>query len=90
MNISGFEVRDFVNALFYIYYILVFVRVIFSWIGIPQNRTAYMLFRFVYNLTEPYLGIFRRFIPAAGSIDFSPFIGLLFLGIIQSIIVSAL
>ncbi len=88
MNFLGYDVVSFVNALFYVYYILILVRVIFSWIGIPSGRTALSLFRFVYDVTEPYLGIFRRIIPLAGPIDFSPLIGLLVLGIIQRIVIS--
>ncbi|MHB1361269.1 MAG: YggT family protein [Thermoleophilia bacterium] len=83
-------VVSFVSALFYVYYILIFIRVIFSWIGLPSHGAFYEIFRFVYNVTEPYLGIFRRFIPVAGGIDFSPFVGLLVLGIIQSVVVSLL
>ena len=86
MGNSG--IVSFVNALFYVYYILIFIRVIFSWIGLPSHGIWYEIFRFVYNVTEPYLGIFRRFIPVAGGIDFSPFVGLLVLGIIQSVVVS--
>lgn len=87
---QSIDLRDFISALFYTYYILIIIRVIFSWIGIPSNRTALMIFRFIYDVTEPYLGIFRRFIPLAGPIDFSPFIGLLVLGIIQNMILRAL
>jgi YggT family protein len=87
---SGFDVRGFVNALFYTYYVFIIIRVIFSWTGIPSNRTVLMVFRFVHDVTEPYLGLFRRLIPLAGPIDFSPLVGLLVLGIIQSFVVSNL
>lgn len=87
---SGFDLRGFVSAIFYIYYILIIIRVVFSWIGLPSNRTALTLYRFVYDLTEPYLGIFRRIIPMAGQIDFSPLVGLLVLGVIQSIVLNLL
>jgi YggT family protein len=87
---QSIDLHDFVSALFYTYSILIIIRVVFSWIGIPSNRTALMIFRFVYDVTEPYLGIFRRFIPLAGPIDFSPLIGLLVLGIIQSMVLRAL
>lgn len=87
---SGFDARSFVNALFYTYYVFIIIRIIFSWTGIPSNRTLLILFRYVHDVTEPYLGLFRRFIPLAGPIDFSPLVGLLVLGIIQSFVVSAL
>lgn len=85
----NFDLRGFVNALFYTYYLLIIVRVVFSWIGIPSGIFL-LIYRFVYDVTEPYLGIFRRFIPAVGPIDFSPFIGLLVLSIIQGFVVGAL
>ncbi|MHB8792089.1 MAG: YggT family protein [Thermoleophilia bacterium] len=78
-------ILGFLDALFWIYYALIFVRVIFSWVGLPSQGTLYEIFRFVYNVTEPYLGIFRRFIPAAGAIDFSPFVGMIVLMIIHRI-----
>jgi uncharacterized protein YggT (Ycf19 family) len=85
---STASIVNFVNALFMVYYVLIFVRVIFSWIGLPSHGVFYELFRFVYSVTEPYLGIFRRFIPVAGGIDFSPFVGMIALGVIQSIVIS--
>jgi len=85
---SNAAIVNFVNALFMVYYVLIIVRVIFSWIGLPSHGPFYEIFRFVYNVTEPYLGIFRRFIPSAGGLDFSPFIGLILLGIIQRVVVS--
>jgi len=81
-------VISFINALFMVYYVLIIVRVVFSWIGLPSRGPFYEIFRFVYNVTEPYLGLFRRFIPVAGGIDFSPFVGLIVLGIIQRLVIS--
>lgn len=84
---STFDIAGFVNALFWIYYMLIFVRVIFSWIKPPAHGALHEIYRFVYNVTEPYLGIFRRFIPSTGGIDFSPFLGMIVLIIIQRIVV---
>ena len=87
---KAFELGSFVNALFITYYILIIIRIIFSWIGIPSQRTLLMIYKFIIDVTEPYLGLFRRFIPAAGGIDFSPIIALLLLGLIQKLVVGAL
>ena len=67
------SILGFVDALFWIYYVLIFARVIFSWVGLPSHGPLYEIFRFVFNVTEPYLGLFRRFLPRMGAIDFSPF-----------------
>ena len=84
MSKSG--ILGFVDALFYIYYLLIFVRALFSWFRLPSRGSVYELFRFVYNVTEPYLGLFRRFMPRTAGIDFSPFIGMLTLLIIQKVV----
>jgi YggT family protein len=83
---SKSSILSFVDALFWIYYALIFARVIFSWVGLPSQGTLYEIFRFVYNVTEPYLGIFRRILPRTGPIDFSPFVGMIVLIIIQNIV----
>ena len=81
---NSLALANFVNALFYVYYILIIVRVLFSWVR--PSGAMIMIYRFVYDITEPYLGLFRRIIPMAGPMDFSPFIGLIVLGIIQTIV----
>ena len=75
----------FVDALFLVYYILIIVRIIFSWIGIPSGALL-QIYKFVYDVTEPYLGIFRRIIPSVGVLDFSPCIAIIVLRLIQSIV----
>lgn len=80
------DLLEFLNAVFLIFYILIIVRVIFSWIGIPQQRPLFIIFKFSYDATEWYLGIFRRIIPTAGMIDFSPIIALIALRVIQSVL----
>ena len=84
---SKATLASYIQALFLVYYVLLIVRVVFSWIGIPSQKAALTLFRFVYDVTEPYLGIFRRFLPPMGGMDFSPFIGIILLNVLQRIIV---
>ncbi len=82
---SNATVASYVDALFWVYYALIIARVFFSWIRLPSGPIL-MIYRFVYDVTEPYLGLFRRFIPMVGPIDFSPFIGLIVLLILQGIV----
>ncbi|MBL0389465.1 YggT family protein [Tumebacillus sp. ITR2] len=61
-----------------IYYYLLFISVLVTWFPDIQ-RTA--VGRILFKLTEPYFGIFRRFIPAVrlggGYMDFSPIVALI-------------
>jgi YggT family protein len=65
----------------------IFVRVIMSWVPL---RLPFGLNELVWNVTEPVLAPIRRYMPMAGGFDFSPFIALLLIQIITSIILRAL
>ena len=47
----------------------IFARIILSWIRVnPYNPAV----KFIIELTEPVLGLFRRLIPPFGMLDLSP------------------
>lgn len=51
-----------------------------SWVPNIRNSTVG---EYLGKLVEPYLGIFRKFIPPIGMIDISPIVALLLLRYIQ-------
>ncbi|MEW9667330.1 YggT family protein [Ammoniphilus sp. 3BR4] len=54
-----------------LYYFALIGRILLSWLPqLQENRFA----QFLYNITEPYLAVFRRFIPPLGMIDLSPIV----------------
>ena len=76
----------FINFLFSVYYIMIVARVFMTWIpNIDWEREPARTLRAV---VDPYLLIFRRFIPAIGGIDFSPVIALILLPFIQTAIIT--
>lgn len=56
------------------------------------NRFSYFLTKlsFVDALTDPYLNIFRKFIPPLNGLDFSPMIGLFVLQLIEKLVYNKL
>lgn len=56
-----------------IYFYLIIASVLMSWI--PSLKES-AFGQFVTRLTDPYLDIFRRFIPPLGMIDISPIIAI--------------
>jgi YggT family protein len=89
------EVADYVSALFIVYIILIFARVLMSWIPrIPRSATLRPVLDFVTDTTDPYLNLFRRILPPVGAggmaIDLSPMIGIVVLFIAQALIVGAI
>lgn len=72
-----------VDLLFWVYLIMLMIRILGSWI--PELMgTRFMLFIAFY--TDPYLNLFRRFIPPLGMIDFSPIVAFLCLGFIEALV----
>ena len=68
------------------YMIVLFARVVISWIRVPSNQVVHM----IYQMTEPVLRPIRRRMPLSLGIDFSPMILFLVLLAIQIIVVNSL
>jgi YggT family protein len=77
----------FINVVAQALVLAIFVRVIMSWVPV---RLPLGLNDLVWNVTEPVLAPIRRYMPMAGGMDFSPFIALLLIQIITSIILRLL
>ena len=86
------EVADYVEALFLVYLVLIFIRVLLSWVPrIPYNVYLRAAVRFVEETTDPYLNLFRRVIPPIGGrLDISPILAIFLLLIVQGIVVGAI
>ena len=86
------DVASYVSTLILIYTILIFIRVLMSWFTrIPYNRILNAVLEFVRETTDPYLNLFRRFIPLVrigpGALDISPIVAIFVLLIVQAIVV---
>jgi YggT family protein len=89
------DVARFVYVLMIVYFVLIFVRVLLSWIRrIPYNRALSIFINFVTEVTDPYLNVFRRIIPPVragpAAIDLSPMVAIFVLFIVGSIVVGVI
>lgn len=85
------DIADYVSTLVLVYLVLILVRIILSWIPrIPYNRFLNGFLRFVTDVTDPYLNIFRRILPTVrigpGALDLSPIVATFVLIIVGSIV----
>jgi YggT family protein len=92
LAITRFDVADYVNALFLVYIILIFLNVLSSWIPrMPYNRALRATLDFIKETTDPYLNFFRRFLPSLGgggfALDLSPILGVILLFIVSGVVV---
>ena len=69
-----------------LYGLVIVVYVLMSWI--PQmSGWVNDLYSVLGKICDPYLDLFKKVIPPAGSIDFSPIVALLVLGVLSRLIV---
>jgi YggT family protein len=79
---------EIVCILFAVYYVILLARIILSWatmVWSPPPSIAPAV-RVIYDLTEPIMGLFRRYIPPLGGLDLSPLFIFLILGFVQQAI----
>jgi len=69
-----------------VYVLLIFAYIITSWIRIPWSPWLNRIQRFLYDVCEPYLRLFRRILPPLGPLDLSPIIAIFSLGILRALI----
>jgi YggT family protein len=81
-------IEAFINVLAGALTLAIFVRVILSWI--PGVRLPFGLGEFIWSVTEPILGPIRRALPFFGGIDFSPFVALVLIQIVSTIVLRLL
>ncbi|HWW67085.1 MAG TPA: YggT family protein [Solirubrobacterales bacterium] len=92
LAITRGDVADYVNALFIVYIILIFANILISWLPrVPYTPLLRVVLDFVTETTNPYLNLFRRFIPPIGgggfALDLSPMIGVFLLLVLQTVVV---
>ena len=85
------DIADYIDTLTLVYLVLIFIRIILSWIPrVPYNRYLAAVIKFVTDVTDPYLNLFRRVLPPVrlgpGALDLSPIVATFVLLIVSSIV----
>jgi YggT family protein len=84
------SIARFVEVFIYVYVLLIFAYILTSWIRLPYSPWLNRIQRFLYDVCEPYLRIFRRFVPSIGPLDLSPMVAVIVLLILNGVIGTAL
>jgi len=87
------DIANYVQALFLVYILLIFIYILLNMmfsLGLrpPYSRYTDAVMNFLRDVCEPYLKIFRRFIPPIGMFDLTPMIAIIVLYIVQTIVVN--
>ena len=91
LAITRADVANYVDALFYVYILIIIVYILLNMmfsLGLrtPYSRWSDAILSFLRDVSEPYLRIFRRIIPTVGMFDFSPILAIIVLGILQQVV----
>ena len=91
LAITRGDIADYVDTLVTVYVVLIFIRILISWIPrIPYNPVLRAIITFVSDVTDPYLNLFRRFIPPVrlgpGALDLSPIVAVFVLLIVGGLV----
>jgi uncharacterized protein YggT (Ycf19 family) len=78
------EVVLFVDVFSTVYVIVLIAYVLTSWIRLPYALQPVQ--RFLYDVCDPYLRIWRRVLPRFGPIDLSPMVGIIAVGLIATLV----
>jgi len=90
------DVALFVDNLFLVFIIMIFAWIVIGWVlmfrgSLPYNRPLRAVTDFIEETVNPYIGVFRRFVPSIGiggmGLDLSPMVALIVLFIAQAIVV---
>src|ERR1700740_2332775 len=69
----------FVDVFVSVYSLVILLYIVASWLRLPYSPWLNRIQRFLYDVSEPYLRLFRRVIPSFGPLDLSPMIGIIVL-----------
>jgi YggT family protein len=84
------KVETFVNVFVSVYSLVIFLYIIASWVRLPYSPWLNRIQRFLYDVSEPYLRLFRRILPSFGPLDLSPMIGIIVLIILGQVAIRIL
>src|SRR5579863_921075 len=93
--ITKYDIADYVNALVYVYILVIFLYILSNMLISFGARPAYsrtidVVLGFLRDVSEPYLRIFRKLIPPLGMFDLSPILGIFVLYIVRALLYSAI
>jgi YggT family protein len=84
------SVQNFILVFATVYTLVLFAYIITSWLRLPYSPTLNRIQRFLYDVSEPYLRVFRRILPSMGPLDLSPWVATIVLWIVARALISIL
>ena len=81
------SVTNFIYVLTSLYTLVILLYILSSWVRLPYSIWLNRIQRFLYDVCEPYLRLFRRLLPSFGGLDLSPMVAIFVLWIAEQFVV---
>ena len=81
------SVDEFLYVFASVYTLVILLYIITSWLRLPYSIWMNRFQRFLYDVCEPYLRLFRRFLPSLGGLDLSPMLAVIVLWAVEQLLV---
>ena len=84
------SVESFLQVFVYVYSLLILAYIITSWVRMPYSVWLNRIQRFLYDVCDPYLRMWRRVLPSFGPLDLSPVVGVAALYVLLAVLINIL
>jgi YggT family protein len=81
------SIDEFLYVFATVYTLVILAYILTSWLRLPYSPTLNRIQRFLYDVCEPYLRLFRRLLPSMGALDLSPMVAVFVLWIVEQLVV---
>ena len=82
--------QNFVQVFATVYTLIIFAYILTSWVRMPYSPWLNRIQRFLHDVSEPYLRLFRRILPSMGPLDLSPWIAIIVLWLLAEVLINVL
>ncbi|MGZ4359503.1 MAG: YggT family protein [Gaiellaceae bacterium] len=79
--------ENFVTIFVSVYAIIIVIYIISSLVRLPYSPTLNRVQRFLYDVCEPYIRLFRRVLPPLGPLDLSPMVAIVVLFLVDRVVI---
>jgi YggT family protein len=81
------SIDEFLYVFATVYTLVILAYILTSCLRLPYSPTLNRIQRFLYDVCEPYLRLFRRLLPSMGALDLSPMVAVFVLWIVEQLVV---
>jgi uncharacterized protein YggT (Ycf19 family) len=80
------SIESFIEVFVYVYVLLIFAFILTSWVRLPYSPWLQRIQRFLFDVCDPYLRLFRRILPPLGPLDLSPVVAVIALFVLLRLV----